>query len=284
MKTFLKECKWGRFLLLEGDMISKYVHMYGEWSELEVELYRNLLKENSNVIEVGANIGMHTIPLSRIANTGKVICFEPQRIIFQILSANCALNNRTNVFAEHMAVGNANGDIDIECSDYDLHWNYGAFSIEKGYSSEAKFVGPQWSEQVEMVRLDDHPLMSEIDSLDLLKIDVEGLEVDVLAGASEVINSHRPALFVENNNQEKGDELIDTIRSLDYESFWYCTERYTPQNYNREPRNIGGFDINMISVPAEKKIDLPALDRVQGFDDLINNRVRWVKRDVHPAL
>ena len=83
MQTFLKDCRWGRFLLLRGDMISTYADVYGEWSELEVSLYRRLLKTDSVVVEVGANLGLHTVPLAKIASSGRVICFEPRRAILQ---------------------------------------------------------------------------------------------------------------------------------------------------------------------------------------------------------
>jgi hypothetical protein len=64
MKTFLKDCRWGRFLLLRGDMISIFADLYGEWSELELRLFRTFLTPDSNVVEVGANLGLHSVPLS----------------------------------------------------------------------------------------------------------------------------------------------------------------------------------------------------------------------------
>ena len=84
-------------------MISRFVEVYGEWSELELTIFRDLLHEDSNVVEVVSNIGTHSVPLSRMVKKGKVIAFEAQRMIHQVLSANCALNNCTNVFAEHFA-------------------------------------------------------------------------------------------------------------------------------------------------------------------------------------
>ncbi len=59
--------------LLRGDMVSEYADLYGEWQELEVCLFRDILRADSNVIEVGAHIGMHSVPLSRIASQGQVV-------------------------------------------------------------------------------------------------------------------------------------------------------------------------------------------------------------------
>src|SRR5205807_9301248 len=107
MKTFIKDCRWGRFILLRGDFISMYTDLYGEWSELEVKLFQKILKPESNVVEIGANLGLHTVPLAKVANKGRIICLEPQRIIFQMLCANIALNNLTNVFAYNAAASDA---------------------------------------------------------------------------------------------------------------------------------------------------------------------------------
>ena len=271
-------------LLLRGDMISKFVDLYGEWSELEVTLFHDILRTDSNVVEVGANIGMHSVPLSRIANKGQVICFEPQRIIHQILAANCALNNCTNVHTEHMAVGDQNGNIEIPVSNYDRDWNYGSFSIVEGYNTEGEYAGEQWMEKVPVTRLDDHPLVSSLNALQLLKIDVEGLEVSVLDGAGELVRKHRPCLFVENNSAKTGDALIQKIESMNYDSYWFCTERFTPQNFNGEKKKIEGGDYNMICFPSEQQISPGPMVRVKEYADLTSGRVGYLRRDVYPAI
>ncbi|QRQ24715.1 FkbM family methyltransferase [Escherichia coli] len=136
MRTYIKELRWGSFILLRGDMISNYASNYGEWCEVEVDLYKTLLSEGSNVLEIGANIGLHTIPLSKICRNGKVICFEPQPPIFNMLCGNLAINNVLNVMPYNKAVGDICGDIIIPVSSYDKPWNYGSFSIENGYNNE----------------------------------------------------------------------------------------------------------------------------------------------------
>jgi hypothetical protein len=83
MKTFIKECRWGSFLLLRGDMISTFADIYGEWSEMEIRLFQKLLTPESNVVEVGSNLGLHTVALSKIANKGKIICFERSASFFK---------------------------------------------------------------------------------------------------------------------------------------------------------------------------------------------------------
>jgi FkbM family methyltransferase len=279
VKTFVKDCKWGEFLLLRGDMISQFTDIYGEWCELEVALFRELLSADSNVIEVGSNIGLHSVPLSRFASRGKIICFEPQRILFQILCGNSARNNRTNIYPFNCAIGRSVGKKDIPCTDYDETWNYGAFSIEQGFDSESPFRGAQWIETVELTTLDDHPLAQSLDSLELLKIDAEGMETDILSGAAQTISRYRPVLFVENNNRAAGDALIKQIENLDYACYWYCTERANPRNYNRVAIKIPGGDINMVCFPDNQKP--PGLDLKQAstYADVVTGNVQWIQRE-----
>jgi len=281
VNTFLKECKWGEFLLLRGDMISQFTDIYGEWCELEVALFRDLLSEDSNIIEVGSNIGLHSVPLSRFAPRGKVVCFEPQRILFQILCGNSARNNRTNIYPFNCAVGDSTGITDIPGTDYDETWNYGAFSIEQGFDSERTFGGSQWSETVEVTTLDEHRLVQSLDSLEFLKIDAEGMEPAVLSGAAQTISRHRPVIFVENNNQKSGDALIRRMQDLDYTCYcyWYCTERANPRNFNRVAVKIPGGDINMLCFPDDRKPPGPYLIQARAYSDVLNGQVQWVQRE-----
>ncbi len=280
MKTFLKDCKWGRFLLLRGDTISQFSDIYGEWCELEVALFHDILTKECSVIEIGSNIGMHAIPLSRLAPNGKIFCFEPQRILFQMLCANSALNNRTNIFAYQAAVGSKEKLLNVTTTDYEQPWNYGAFSLSEGFNAEQSFAGKQWGEVVEIVTIDKHRAISELESLSLLKIDSEGMEIAVLDGAQETIERLQPAIFVENNKQETGDALIGRIHDLGYTCFWYGVERALPDNYNRVSVKIPGGDLNMVCFKNDRIPDNMNLIEAQSMSDIASGRVPWIQRDV----
>jgi FkbM family methyltransferase len=277
MKTFLKDCRWGQFLLLRGDMISVYSDLYGEWSEMEVRLFNKLLTPQSNVVEVGANLGLHSVPLAKIANKGKVICFEAQRVIFQILCANIAINDLINVFTYNVAVSDTEREITIQSSDYETPWNYGSFSIEKGMSTEGAFKGAVSSERVMVIKLDTFRPATELQSIDLLKIDAEQHETAVLNGAEKLVARHRPVIFVENNNAENGDKLIQCVKTLGYIPYWFCSARWQPDNVNRVAINIPGADANIVCFPNERE-PLAELTPANNFSDLINGKVPLVTR------
>ena len=99
--------KYGKIIYNARDRyIGRSLSVYGEYSHNEAELYRQLLRSGDTVIEAGANMGSLTIPLARfVGESGKVIAFEPQRLIFQILAGNAAINSLTNVYAYNKGVG-----------------------------------------------------------------------------------------------------------------------------------------------------------------------------------
>ena len=78
--------------------IGKSIKEYGEWSQGEIDLCKKILNPRDQVIEVGSNIGSHTLALSKIVNQGIVHAFEPQNVVFQNLCANISINSRTNCF------------------------------------------------------------------------------------------------------------------------------------------------------------------------------------------
>ncbi|MDO4895675.1 FkbM family methyltransferase [Moraxella sp.] len=203
------------------------------------------MKSSDNVIEVGSNIGLHSVPIAQKINHGKLFCFEPQRLIFQTLVANIVANGLSNVFACHAGVGEVNELRQIDASDYDTPWNYGSFSLEAGFDGEGQFEGNKYKEWVQIVSLDTQPALAELDGLRLLKIDAEGFEINVLNGAKNLIKKHRPIIFVEALPHLK-DDLIVYLNQIGYRCFWFISDRYQENNFFNRPRGSDGLDFNLV--------------------------------------
>lgn len=268
MKTFLKDCRWGKFLLIEGDMISGYVSVFGHWCDIEVDLFRLLLPpETGTCIEVGSNIGMHAVPLAKLCSRGQLICYEPQRPIFHLLCANIALNDCLNVTTRRAAVGEANGRIAIETGDYDRQWNYGSFSVSTGFSNEGSYPGPVKTEMVEIVALDSDPALDGLSELHLLKIDAEGHELAVIAGAKELIARHQPSIFVEPGGKGNIDPLRDAMRELGYQGYWFIGRRYGLDDSPPPEIDDSHHDVNLVFRPVgAQPLNLPVLNGAADLD------------------
>ncbi|MGX3067301.1 FkbM family methyltransferase [Ursidibacter arcticus] len=248
MQTYLKDLRWGKFNLIQGDMISNISAHYGEWSDVEVTIFHSLLTPNANVIEVGSNIGMHAVPIAKAIPQGKLLCFEPQRIIFQQLCCNLSLNNLTNVETYRMGVCDVSEKRWIESCDYSQPWNYGSFSLDKGFSTEAQFNGSFTQEEIDTVRLDDFAPAQRLEQLSLLKIDAEGFDIPVLKGATKLIERLKPAIFIEVHSYSV-EKTLAIIHQLNYEAYWVASQRYQQNNFYNAEKLDDGYDLNLLCFP-----------------------------------
>jgi FkbM family methyltransferase len=259
----LAPCRGGLMLYNRNDVyIGASLRKYGEFSEEETALFRMIVQPGRTVLDIGANIGVHTIDLSRLAGpSGVVHAFEPQRLVFQVLCANMALNSCTNVFTHRAAVGAAGDTIMVPSLDPGERHNYGGLSL----------LGSQQGEPVPVVT---------IDSLDLcdcqfIKLDVEGMETEALRGAVATIKRFRPILYVENDRQARSAELIGLVQQYGYRLYWHLPPIYSANNFRADPENIFGntVSVNMICIPIEiPQSCLTNLREVTGPTDSV---IRW---------
>lgn len=229
-----KACRYGQMVYNVHDIyIGRSMDAYGEFSEGECELFRAVVRPGSVVVEVGANIGAHTLFFARqVGPTGRVLAFEPQRIVFQTLCANMALNSIPNTYCLNYAVGAENGSIVVPQLDYAQDNNFGGLALGAW----------QQGDRVPLSTLDG--ILLGLPRVSLIKIDVEGMEREVLAGARESIERFRPVLYVENDRAEKSAELIRSIDALGYAMFWHRPPLFNPQNFFSNSANLFG---NIIS-------------------------------------
>lgn len=238
---------------MHDTFIGRSLALYGEWSEGEVDLLRQILRQGDVVIEGGANIGTLTVPIAQLVGIkGKVYAFEPQRLIFQKLCANLALNSVPNVHAFHAALGQAHGGTSLPLINYSSDNNFGGFGVGEY----------EQGERVPVFAIDNLALPV----CHMVKADVEGMEKAVLDGAAETIARCRPLLYVENDREDKDRSLAltTTISEMGYTMYWHLPMLYNAENFacNAENvfENIASF--NMLCIPIERPFSIPGLERV----------------------
>lgn len=230
---------------------------YGEFSELEADFFRGIVRPDMWVVEVGANIGAHTVELSRLVGRhGRVYAFEPQRLVFQNLCANLALNQCQNIYAYQMAAGEKNGILVVPPVSYESRNNFGGISL-----LDRNALG----ETVPLLTVDSLGLSR----CDFLKVDVEGMECNVLQGARATIEKYRPALYLENDRKEHSPELIALVKSLGYRAWWHLPPLFSPENFAEDTENIfrGVVSINIFCLPEESNCIDINLREVMGPED-----------------
>jgi FkbM family methyltransferase len=221
---------------------------YGEYGELEWQVLAQLAAPGATVVEVGANIGSHSVALAKaVGPTGRLIAIEPQRIIHQQLSASIALNSLNNVECHWAGCGAEPGELVVPPLDYFASHmqNFGGVSL----------TADGQGERVPIVRLDD---VMAGRRTSLIKIDVEGMEAQVLRGAAHVIADSRPILYTENDRPAKSDELLSLIWSMNYRTFWHVPRLFNPDNFFGDPENLYAdtASFNLLCVPKEISLSI----------------------------
>ena len=255
MPTVTKDCRHGRFTFLPNDaFVGRSLDVYGEFAEGEVLLFHKLLRPGDVVIEAGANIGALTVPLARaVGPAGKVVAYEPQAVLARLLSVNLAANGLGNVEVRRAGLGAAPATIRVPHIDYRRAGNFGGISI-----------GGETGHEVALETIDGLAMTT----LAFVKIDVEGMELDVLKGGARTIRALRPILFVENDRSERSAALISHLIAMDYGLWWHITPLFSRQNHFGATEDVvhGVCSFNMLCLPPERRVAIGGLP-VTGPDD-----------------
>jgi len=266
----LVEARHGRFFVLDTDLyVSRSLQVYGEWTEPEVALLAQRLRPGHCVVDVGANLGSHTIPFARsVGDGGCVVAFEPQPKIFQLLASNVTINGLANVQLYNAACGAVAGVLRLPLIDYGRPANFGGVEIT-ALEAEGRAAG-SLVHHVPVVRLDD---VFDRDRLSLLKIDVEGMEKQVLAGATRILERFRPLIYVENETPADSPALLQMLEELGYVAYWHVVPFFSPDNFRGRADDVfsqpGGpmGCVNNLCTPKEASIDVRGLPRVQSRNE-----------------
>jgi len=150
------------------------LHRFGRLGVEEAQLLRKLVGEGMQVVDIGANIGLYTLLMARLAGkSGRVFAFEPEPNLFSVLCENCAANDASNVTPFQCAAGDANGRTMFQRSPLN--------SGDNRLGETRSDVKPI---QVEVARLDD---VLPVRAVQFIKLDVQGHELGALSGMQEVM-------------------------------------------------------------------------------------------------
>jgi FkbM family methyltransferase len=255
-----KDCRHGRLSYLAHDLyIGRSLDLYGEFSEHEVVLFQQIVRPGSVVLEAGANIGPLTVPVARAAGpTGRVVAYEPQPTLAALLRRNLAANGLAAVEVREAALGSAPGTLHLPPLDYRKALNFGGVSLSgRADAADAVAVPVETIDALALPRLD------------LLKIDVEGMETAVLGGAVETIRRLQPLLYVENDRAQNSRAVITLIQQLGYRAWWHLPSLFNPANFFGHAENVFGgiISINLLCAPVARGLTVTNGSAVDGPDD-----------------
>ncbi len=240
------DARYGKMAYLENDTgIGRNIGLYGEWVQLEIDFLLHLIKPGNTVLDIGANIGSHTLAFSKaVGDIGLVFAFEPQDKIYELLRMNLNLNDIKNVCASSSPIGDEIGKtVNIPKFSYAEDFNFGGASLKDNFYKDYY--------QTTTITVDSMKLAA----CNLIKADVEGFEAEVVRGALETIKTHRPFLYLENNRPEQLTSIQIMLNALNYAIFSHTPPTFNPNNFNgikENPWHGSYLEPNMIALPKEK--------------------------------
>jgi FkbM family methyltransferase len=236
--------RYGRMYVPALDsVIGRSLRLYGEWAEHEISCISRCIHGPGTIIDVGGNLGTHAIALASRHPDCQVFSFEPQPFLFSIMSASVVFNGFGNINLLNFGCGQS-AEIRTVDVDYDsVDWNTGAVSFSG--DSLNKVGGLPLS----FVRLDQVHFPMPVG---FIKIDVEGMELDVLLGASRILETDRPCVLFEVLSTGCAEDCRRFLAGLGYRCYWLGFRAFNPDNYNGVAENIWGHgELCALAVPSE---------------------------------
>jgi len=193
------------------DKAGKHFWIYGSWESWNIEILKNHFlpnPENGVFLDIGANIGCYTINLAD--HFQEVWSFEPAPIASAILYANIESNKLGNCKIINKGVGNKTGTETLNI----IPSNSGMSSIINKHSESVDV-------EIDIIMLDE--FIPATIKIELVKIDIEGFELEALLGAKEMLKMNSAVVQLEldtTSDMEKSKEIITLLRDLGYKNFY----------------------------------------------------------------
>mmetsp|Transcript_25797 Transcript_25797/g.56103 ORF Transcript_25797/g.56103 Transcript_25797/m.56103 type:complete len:560 (-) Transcript_25797:66-1745(-) len=217
--------------------IGHWIKAHGSMNPLQSYEMQSLLQAGDTVIDVGANLGCYTVPFGeRVGMRGKVLAFEPFRWLQQLVSANVAANGLSNVWVFPVGLGTQTTQLEARPPQLRFFSSPGGMKVmgqTETMKNEEAMQLYDWDfgpEIISVVSLDDLLITRNpntallgappVDNVRLIKIDVEGMEKEVIAGARLLVYHFKPIIWTENVAyfQSKGQDtsFLQLMDELEY--------------------------------------------------------------------
>ena len=218
----------GKFMIWQtNDALGRTLLKDGVHEPATILLSEKIIQNslNKNILDIGANIGSYSIPLARLLGDNvKFNCFEIQKFVFYQLCGNIFLNSLTNISAHNFGISNKCQQITIPSIDYHKCWNVGRYSIDPvTINSPGTFFQNNLLETGEVADLKTIDALEFLPKSCLVKIDVEGHELEVIAGALKHLEfSGWPPIIFESWDfdwfKDKRHALLKYLHFIGYEN------------------------------------------------------------------
>jgi FkbM family methyltransferase len=196
------------------DHVGRALYFFGDLDPKVTWVIKRLLKPGDLALDIGANFGFLTLLMSKLVGPqGAVHAFEPNPILCNILKTTYAHNCATNVTLHAVALGASTAEMELHVPKD----NFGGASLVRKPVQSAHIL------KVPVIKLDDVIFREPISRLALIKLDVEGFELEVLKGAQRVLREFHPIVLFESNEQSNDEQITPVIKFLQEYNYNFLT-------------------------------------------------------------
>jgi FkbM family methyltransferase len=238
-KTVMAEVDGIKYQLDLKELIDSSIYYEGCFEPLTTAVIKKYVREGMTVLDIGANIGCHTLLFAKLVGVGgKVIAFEPMSYAYSKLKCNIELNNFDNIKLEKIALSNVIQTLQ------DVHF-------QTSWTLDGTSQYPNDKEIVDFITLDKYVVINDVDKIDFIKLDVDGYEYKVISGGIDTLKRDKPLLLMElgvytlQNAGDNINDLINTLADIGYEF-------YSENNLNR----FQNSDAMVNSIPKDGTINV----------------------------
>ena len=205
-----------RFMPLEKGSGTRGLFLYRENYEPLLQNYHNLIQPEDVVIDVGSNQGIYSLAFAKIVGPkGKVISIEPFKEMNNYFRYNIKINDFKNIEIIEKVISDKIGFEEIDFGNGIV-----SASIVRNFRNSEKL-------KIESITIDE--ICKDLDKLDFIKIDIEGAELKALKGAKDTINSLKPKLSLE-VDENSFYEVCSFLKKYDYKPFIFDDQKLVEIN------------------------------------------------------
>lgn len=220
IKKYKIDCIYGRKIIYNPYTdIGGILFFKGQFEENELSICKQYIAQDSIVLDIGANIGLHSVYFSNLASNGLVLAFEPAPQTFALLLKNIGTSR---IIPVNIGLSDITGIVDFYEASDDAYSGL-KDTKRKPIKNVRKIL------VFELDKLFEH---QPIRRIDFVKIDVEGYEHNVLLGMQKIIDIYRPVIFCEiyqgTNSNSHPDKTVSLLTSKGYSAFVMVSTRLVP--------------------------------------------------------
>ena len=197
-------------------------------------------QDQGDFIDLGANVGCHTVALATLFPDREVFAFEANPASFQILAANVTVNGLSNAKLFNLLVGDTSGMRKVVITRLGNGPNLGAVSFE--------VVSPARGDGVLALQVAVDDVYPTSRSVAVSKADLEGMELQALMGLRGTLARCHAAFYFENGAQKNTGPIFAELTRLGYETFWHLNQPFDPDNFRGSPISIYGNTVEVATL------------------------------------